>query len=242
MNSQESAAGRMPAMEENAQQPDKLINVGPGERKLCTAAGAALALLGLSRHNLPGLVIAGLGGGLLYRGLTGHCAIYEKLGLSSAQPAEPSEYFERGIHIRASEVIQQPADELYQFWRNFENLPRIMSNLESVRVIDDRRSHWVARAPGIAGGKVEWDAEIINDEPFALIAWRSLGEADVDNAGSVRFIPVGEGATRVNVVIDYIPPAGRVGDWVAKLFGSDPQAQICEDLRSFKQDREANRV
>ena len=242
MSSQETATTSIPVMEDETESMGRLINVGPGERKLCTIAGAALALLGLKRRGLPGLAIAGLGGGLLYRGLTGHCAIYERMGISTAEPAEPSEYFVRGIHIRASEVIRQSPDELYRFWRNFENLPRIMSNLESVRVIDDRRSHWVARAPGIPGGKVEWDAEIINDEPGELIAWRSLGSADVDNAGSVRFIPEGEGATRVNVVIDYIPPAGRVGDWIARLFGSDPQSQICEDLRRFREDREASRV
>jgi uncharacterized membrane protein len=93
-----------------------------------------------------------------------------------------------------------------------------MSHLESVAVVDDKRSHWVAKAPAIAGGKVEWDAEIINDEPNALIAWRSLENADVDNAGSVRFVPApGDRGTEVKVVIDYIPPAGRVGKWVAKL-------------------------
>jgi uncharacterized membrane protein len=105
------------------------------------------------------------------------------------------------------------------------------------------RSHWVAKAPAIAGGKVEWDAEIINDEPNALIAWRSLENADVDNAGSVRFVPAagagGTDGTEVKVVIDYIPPAGRVGKWVAKLFGEAPDQQIEDDLRNFKQTMES---
>src|SRR5207249_522508 len=125
--------------------------------------------------------------------------------------------------------------ELYEYWRKLENLPSIMSHLKEVRAIDEKRSHWIAKAPSLAGGSVEWDAEIINDEPNALIAWRSLPGADVDNAGSVRFVPApGDRGTEVKVVIDYIPPAGKVGSWVAKLFGEEPQQQIMEDLRKFK--------
>jgi uncharacterized membrane protein len=118
-----------------------------------------------------------------------------------------------------------------------------MRHLEAVTVLDGNRSHWVAKAPAIAGGKVEWDAEIINDEPNALIAWRSLANADVDNTGSVRFVPApSERGTEVKVVIDYIPPAGRLGSWVAKLFGEEPQQQIQEDLRRFKRLMETGEV
>jgi uncharacterized membrane protein len=108
-------------------------------------------------------------------------------------------------------------------------------------VIDERRSHWAVKGP--AGRTVEWDAEIINDEPNALIAWRSLDGADVDNAGSVRFVPGPEGrGTQVRVVIDYIPPAGFVGKWVATLFGANPEHEILEDLRSFKRLMETGEV
>ena len=111
-----------------------------------------------------------------------------------------------------------------------------MSHLKEVRVLDEKRSHWVACGP--AGYTVEWDAEIINDEPNALIAWRSLEGSDVDHAGSVRFVPAPGGAgdrgTEVKVVMDYIPPAGRLGALIAKLFGEEPQQQIQEDLRKFK--------
>ena len=138
-------------------------------------------------------------------------------------------------------VINRSPEELYQFWRNFENLPRIMEYLQSVHVLDDKRSHWVTKGP--AGTTVEWDAEIINDEPNALIAWRSVGNATVDNAGSVRFVPGPEGrGTEVRVVLDYIPPAGQLGAVVAKLFGRDPAAQVREDLRRFKQVMETGDV
>src|SRR5688572_9457382 len=219
------------------------VNISETERALSLAAGGLLAIAGLSRRSLPGAVIAAVGGALIYRGATGHCDVYEALGLDTSTgsgAAEPEEYFNRGIHVEQSVTINKYPWELYAYWRNFENLPRIMSHLESVKVIDDKRSHWVAKAP--AGTNVEWDAEIINDEPNALIAWRSLGGADVDNAGSVRFVPAGERGTEVKVVIDYIPPAGRLGAYVAKLFGEEPQQQIHDDLRNFKARMETGEV
>ena len=215
-------------------------NVSNTERIVSATSGALLVTLGLSRRSLGGIAIAALGGGLIYRGATGWCDLYNALGLNTATDrsgdgALPEEYFDRGIHVEQSFTINRTPWELYEYWRNFENLPQIMSHLESVRVLDEKRSHWVAKAPAIAGGTVAWDAEIINDEPNALIAWRSLEGADVDNAGSVRFVPApGDRGTEVKVVIDYIPPAGQIGKWVAQLFGEEPSQQIQEDLRKFK--------
>lgn len=217
------------------------VNVGRGERLISTGAGAILLAAGLSRGSLPGLIAAAIGGGLMYRGISGHCTTYQMLGMNSAEraPADPTDYFENGIHVEKCFTVQRSPWELYEYWRDFTNLPRIMSHLESVTVLDERRSHWVAKAPAIVGGTVEWDAEVINDEPNALIAWRSLGGADVDNAGSVRFVPAGSG-TDVKVVLDYIPPAGRIGSWVAGLFGEEPEQQIGEDLKRFKQTMESS--
>jgi uncharacterized membrane protein len=226
---------------------DASVNVAQSERVISTVAGGALALAGLKMRSLPGVLLAAVGGGLVYRGATGHCHAYEALGINTAEdrygPAAPEDYFERGIHVDVSMTVERTPWDLYQFWRNFENLPRFMEHLESVTVIDDKRSHWVAKAPAIAGGKVEWDAEVINDEPNALIAWRSLENANVDNAGSVRFVPGPEGrGTEVRVVIDYIPPGGRFGKWVAKLFGEEPSQQIREDLRRFKRLMETGEI
>lgn len=224
------------------------INVGPTERVVSTVAGGLIAVAGLSRGSLPGLLLAAVGGGLAYRGVSGHCPAYESLGINtsesdSAAAAAPEDYYRHGIHVDVSMTIERTPWDLYQFWRNFENLPRFMEHLESVNVIDEKRSHWVAKAPAIAGGKVEWDAEIINDEPNSLVAWRSLENANVDNAGSVRFVPGPEGrGTEVRVVIDYIPPGGRLGKWVAKLFGEEPTQQIREDLRRFKRLMETGEI
>ena len=214
------------------------VNIGTTERAISTAAGVLLAVAGLSRRSIGGAVAAALGGGLIYRGVSGHCDVLEALGIDrsdAAAIAEPEDYFKRGIHVEQSMTINKEPWDLYQYWRKLENLPSIMSHLHEVRVIDEKTSHWVAKAPSIAGGSVEWDAQIINDEPNALIAWQSLANADVHNAGSVRFVPAPrDRGTEVKVVLDYIPPAGTLGHWIAKLFMEDPNFEIREDLRDFK--------
>lgn len=226
---------------------DDRQNVGQAERIASAVAGGAIVLLGLRSRSLLGLGAAALGGAMIYRGLSGRCSAYAALGIDTAHEhsrqggAAPQEYFRRGIHLEEALHVERSPWDLYQFWRNFKNLPRFMSHLESVRVLDDRRSLWVAKGP--AGSRVEWEAEIINDEPNALIAWRSLANADVDNAGSVRFVPgPGGHGTDVKVVIDYIPPAGRVGSAIAHLFGEEPSVQIREDLQRFKQLMETGQV
>jgi uncharacterized membrane protein len=213
------------------------INVNDQERMISGGVGAMLTLLGISRRSIPGLVMAGIGGSLIYRAATGHCHLYEALGIDSNQRATdgapPEAYFNRSIQVSHSFSINRTPEDLYAYWRKLENLPSILSYLESVTVIDERKSHWVAKGP--LDMSWEWDAEIINDEPNRLIAWRSLGNADVDNAGSVTFIggPEGRG-TEVKVTIDYIPTGGRFGQIIAKALGRDPSAEIREGLRDFK--------
>ncbi|HJQ24303.1 MAG TPA: SRPBCC family protein [Blastocatellia bacterium] len=138
-------------------------------------------------------------------------------------------------------TINRPPEEVYRFWRDFRSLPRFMSHLESVQVTDEKRSHWVAKAP--AGHTVEWDAEIVEDQPNRLIAWRSLEGADVDNSGTVRFDPApGNRGTEVRVEVEYNPPAGALGAAVARLFGEAPEEQIKGDLRRLKQVLETGEV
>jgi uncharacterized membrane protein len=143
--------------------------------------------------------------------------------------------------VTNSLIVNRAPEELYQYWHDFENLPRIMRHLESVRVTSERRSHWVAKAP--AGTSVEWDAEITEDRPNELISWRSLEGSDVDNSGSVRFEPApGNRGTIVRVEINYTPPMGALGSLVAKLFGEEPGQQAQEALRCFKQLMETGEV
>jgi uncharacterized membrane protein len=212
------------------------INVNGTERLVSGGLGAFLVVNGLKRLSLGGLIEAGIGAALVNRAVSGHCFVYQAMGVDTAgEGAPPEEYFHRGIHVEETFIVNKPAEELYAFWRNFENLPKFMSHVESVTRLDPegKRTRWVAKGP--AGVPIKWDAEIINEEPNRLIAWRSLGGTDVDNAGSVRFIDACERGTVVNVVMDYIPPAGRIGALVAKLFGRDAEQLIRKDLRQFKQ-------
>jgi uncharacterized membrane protein len=218
-------------------------NVGNGERLISAAAGAVLAFQGLGRRDLVGAAVAGVGGILIYRGATGHCAVYERLGVSGVQEGRRRGREPGGVHVVESFLIGKSPEELYAFWRNFENFPQFMSHVESVRKIDEHRSHWVAKAPKIYGGKVEWDAEVTADEPNSRIAWRALPESDVQHRGEVRFQrALGERGAIVRVELDYQPPAGQMGRWVAKLFGEEPEQQIRDDLRKVKRLMEVGEI
>jgi uncharacterized membrane protein len=224
----------------------RATNVGRTERNVSIAVGALLGLAGLRKPlTARGLVEIGLGAALIHRGISGNCALYKALGISTAAgwdegSAQPEEYFNRSIHVQHQVTILKPASELYQYWRQLENLPRFMEHLKDVRRIDDKRSHWVAKGP--MNSSIEWDAEIINEELDRLISWRSVGDPMVDNSGSVRFLDAGEKGTEVQVTIDYIPPAGKLGAGVAKLFGEEPDQMVKEDLRRFKALMEAGEI
>lgn len=191
------------------------------------AGGGALAFYGLSRRTPLGYGLALAGGGLLYCGATARPALQGRSPNASVRHGQ-------GIKIVRSVTVARPPEELYHFWRDFENLPRFMKRLKEVRVQDERRSHWVVTGP--AGRKIAWDAEIINEEPGHLIGWRSLPGADIGNAGSVRFSPAPGGrGTEVKVTLEYDPPAGALGAAFAALFGEEPGQQAAEDLKRFKQ-------
>jgi len=222
-------------------------NVSNPERWISVIGGIALAAYGLARRSIPGVLLAGIGGILAWRGATGRCPLYGALGISTADEKDEdrnvSVSYGRGIRVEESVTVNSSPEELYHFWRNFENLPRIMSHLQSVKVLDDKRSHWVAKGP--IGTDAEWDAEIINEIPNELIGWRSVDGANVHNAGSVHFTRSGGNrGTDVKVVLRYDPPAGALGAAIAKLFGEDPARQVQEDLRAFAlkySDRERGR-
>jgi len=146
-----------------------------------------------------------------------------------------------GIRVSETVTVARPREEVYRFWRDLTNLPRFMEHLEAVQVLDDRRSHWRAKAP--AGSSVEWDAEILEDEPNERISWRSIQDADVPNTGTVRFrVAPGNRGTEIHVTLRYDPPAGRLGALVAKLFGEEPSEQVKGDLRRLKQVLETGEV
>lgn len=207
-------------------------NMNEWERAGSIIVATALGALAARRRGrrMPAMLAAG---GLLMRGVTGYCPANAALGRNTRRTdTRDALRGPRGIRVKESITIARPADEVYRFWRNFSNLPQCMRHLERVDEIDRTRSHWVARGP--AGKTVAWDAEVIMDIPGQLIGWRSVGDADVVSAGSVKFAPAPGGGTDVVVHLQYAPPAGRVGASLASLLGTAPSRQIRNDLRRLK--------
>jgi len=204
-------------------------NLGETERWASLIGGGAMVLMGLRQGSLRGALTALAGGGLIYHGATSQSSLQEKVGMSQS------------IKVEKTVTINKSPEELYRFWHNFENLPTFMKHLKFVKVIDSKRSHWIANAP--LGASVEWDAEIVNDQENKLIAWASVEGADVDNSGFVRFSPATGGrGTEVKVVIEYNPPGGTIGAAIAKLFGEEPEQQAGDDLHRFKQLMETGEI
>jgi uncharacterized membrane protein len=184
-------------------------NVAPSERWL--SLGAGLFMGAAAAH-------------LLYRAATGYCRLYAALGIASMPAGDahnPSAAVPYGTGVRVEETIsiERPAAELYAFWRRLDTLPQFMRHLDDVTVLTPTRSRWRVHAPG--GRLLSWEAEIINDVPGELIAWRSLPGSAIGHAGSVHFDRRGN-VTEVRVVLEYVPPAGNAG------------VSLGEDLRRFK--------
>jgi len=219
------------------------VNVGQVERVVSAGAGLLLALLGLTRRSPAGVAVAALGAGLVYRGATGHCPIYGALGVDTSGPDPDRKGVApgRGVHVIRAITIEKSPEELYAFWRRFDNLPRFMRHLESVTE-DGGKSRWVAKAPAPVG-TVAWDAELTADEQGKQIGWRSLPGATVATEGTVRFHrATGDRGTVVRVDLRYDPPGGTLGSWLAWLFGEEPSLQVAEDLRRFKQLMETGEI
>jgi uncharacterized membrane protein len=219
------------------------VNIDDGERWASLVGGGLLVLYGLTRRGRLGIAAAVGGGALMYRAARGHSQLYEVLGLHD-EPVHTARVTNlaqrRGVTARRTISINKPVEEVYAFWRDFENLPRFMRHLESVTT-EGPRSHWVARAP--AGRTITWDAEIVQEKPNELIAWRSLEHAEVRNAGEVRFERGSGGrGTTIRVLLTYAPPGGKLAAVVAKLFGEEPGQQVQDDLRGLKQLLEAGEV
>jgi uncharacterized membrane protein len=185
--------------------------------------GAAMATFGISRRSWPGAALAAAGGFLVYQGF------------------RESHKASRPIHVERSFTIDRPVNEVFRYWRNFENLPKFMRHLRSVQTTGDRTSRWEARAP--LGFPIAWEAEITDERANDYIIWHSLPGGAVEHRGSIQFRSAPfEGGTEVTVSLDYRPPAGKFGSVFSRLFGENPEQQVREDLRRFKQLMEAGEI
>jgi len=207
-------------------------NVGRLERLGSIAAGVALIYFSRNRRRPIASFTERVGTGLVARGMVGYCPVNAVLGRNTrvtdtrAALGGPG-----GVHVLESIILPLSPAEAYGFWRDLTNLPRFMTHLSRVDVVDATHSHWVAAAP--AGLQVEWDAKIINDVENTLIGWQSLDHADIVSAGSVRFRPV-SGGTEVVVHLQYDPPGGKLGNWLADAFGQSPSEAIRRDLQHLQ--------
>lgn len=215
------------------------VNVSDPERWVSAIGGLGLAAAGISRllgdDRKRGALLAAAGTGLIVRGATGHCHVYEAAGISTATSDTRAHLGgRRGVHVDESVTINRPASDLYRQWRELDWLPEAFPGLESVHALDERRSRWVAAGP--RRYHVSWTADVINEIPGELIAWRTIAPSDVVSAGSVHFTEHGHRrGTTVRVKLQYDPPAGKLGAAVAWLAGREPSQTIREGLRRFKQ-------
>ena len=219
---------------------DTSPNVSNAERVASAVAGGALLAYGLKHGGVGGTLLSIVGGGMLFRGATGHCHVYDAVGFNTADvpegtrrsPFRRNNIFTGKVHVTKALTINKSAAELYAFWRNFENLPIFMRHLEAVTTTDENTSHWKAKAP--LGQTVEWDAEVTSDIPNERIGWKSLEGAFIPNSGVVEFLPTINRGTEVKVTLTYEAPGGKLGEWIAWALGEEPSLQISEDLRRFK--------
>jgi len=150
-------------------------------------------------------------------------------------------FFEHGIHATGAVTIMRPVLDLYQVWRELTDLPRFIDRLEFVQVLDEKRSRW--SITGARGRRFTWEAEVINEEPGALLAWKTVGEPAIPNAGSIRFRELAHGrGTEVKVSLEYLPPGRALGEAIARALGQDARARVHEALHRFRQLMETGEI
>ena len=206
--------------------PNFHVNVSPTERAVSLLAGAYFLYDGLGK-NKKSILESILAGYLLYRGATGNCAAYTAIG--KTKPDNRS----RNVNIQVRQIVNRPRKDVYDMWRNFENLPLFMEHLESVKSLNDSISVWEAKIPG-GIGKVRWKSEIVKERPYDLLGWHSLPGSSIESAGKVEFKDASDHATEVHVVVSYHAPGGIAGEGAARLMNPVFEDMLREDITNFK--------
>ena len=201
--------------------------MGKAERAISAIAGSLLLYHVTRKHKADTLLLLA-GGYLLYRGASGHCNLY-----SALERNRYSTDHARNINVRASVVVNRPREEVYAFWRELSNLPKFMKHLEFVHEIDDKRSSWTAKVPGWPVS-IGWEAEIVREEEGSELSWHSVANASVDNVGKISFSDTPGKATRVDALISYRPPMGKVGEGISRLLNPLFRDMIEKDVHGFK--------
>lgn len=204
--------------------PQLKRNVGTIERMLSIALGSYLLYSATKGKYKAIKTISGTA--LLFRGATANCPMYDVLNITTASSPSP-------IDITAVLTVNKPKDEVYEYWRKLDNLPSFMKHLESVTVIDEKRSEWKVRIPG-GLGTIDWESEITKDVRGETIEWKSIEHSMIENSGSVTFKDAGKYGTEVRVEILYRAPAGYIGKGIGELLSPLTESMIKEDIRNFR--------
>lgn len=224
-----SVTSELNTLKDKVWQENENANVNDIERIISIVAGGYIfykAASNMVSHPFIALQEAAVAGILLYRGATGVCPVYSRMGKNSTDV--------EAITIGERFIVNAPREEVYAFWRNLENLPRFMKHIASVEVKDDKRSHWTANVPGPLV-KISWNAEITREEQDAYIGWHSIEGSMIDNAGKIEFNDAADGSgTELYVEISYFPPAGQIGRGIASLFNGLFENIVREDIINFK--------
>lgn len=244
-----------PAGDSQALWASNCENVGSTERVVSAGLGGLLVASGIFRGRLPGLLLTAVGASLLYRGLSGYCALYQQLGMSTcdldeqssesqSQPGQnsglsrgplagmmPHHDAIKGIKIEETFTIDRSAHELYEVWTKWEELPELLPHIKSIETIGDKKTRWTAVAP--MGVKLTWEAEIIKQDADRMVSWKSTS-GDVATAGSVHFESKGDNKTEMKVSMQYDPPGGKALAAVAEFFNMGLDKRVREDLHQFK--------
>lgn len=208
------------------------VNMGTTERVLSVLSGSVLLYEAIAKKpkNMPGALLAGF---MIFRGATGHCPGYG--ALHSKEKVEKTPIINLNIQMN----IDKPVSFVYQFWRDFENLPLFMEHLESVKVLDDETSEWKIKIPGNLG-HLGWKAAIIKEEENKEISWRSFSDSLIHNIGKVQFYDNGKSGTKIHVMISYQAPLGGIGETAAKALNPIFENLIEKDIKRFKEYIEKN--
>jgi uncharacterized membrane protein len=204
-------------------------NIGTLERVISTLGGCYLLYDSLKKNrSIPEIGAASF---MIFRGVSGYCPVSQvgqKLLSSDGDNQKSS-----NVNIHARLIVKRPVEEVYNFWRHLGNLPLFMEHLESVTVLSNTLSEWKATLPG-GIGSVSWKAEIVKEEPYHFIGWRSLAGSTIKNAGKVEFKDAGELGTLVHVVFSYHAPLGAAGEEMAKLLNPVFEKMVRKDVMGFK--------
>ncbi|SFD98362.1 YgaP-like transmembrane domain [Flavobacterium phragmitis] len=221
------------AITQQAQKSKSVLkkNVSTLERVLMVTSGAYLLYSALSKEK-KSISKAGAGGAMLLRGISGYCPVYDAAGHLMNDKAS-------NVNIRLNVVINKPVGEVYDFWRNLENLPKFMSHLSGIKTIDENTSEWTAKGPG-GIGSISWIAKIAKDRKDKLLSWFSVDGSTIRNAGKVIFKAHGHTATELDITISYHAPLGIAGESAAKLLNPYFEKLVEADILSLKKHLESN--